>query len=234
MLFTLTTASCDLSGNGIDSAAARSTFVRCCTRTRRHRVRVRSTITADGSRLIAIPLDARQAAATTPTPGPQPIIKTLASGLGLTKSTAAFSMSALPVAITVAMIRPPQPSHGNIRFKMSTTKWCHTRVPKNGVSRSKHLLKPQPRPHQYWGLELRTSLTGAGDGAKCGAKFADTPHVIYVKVLECAQRKVESQSEILCTRKPTPGPETNFGAPTAPSKKRHGVGRSASSSSSRN
>lgn len=52
--------------------------------------------------------------------------------------------------------------------------------------------------------------------------------------LECVQRKVECQSEILCTRKPTPGPETNFGAPTAPSKKRHGIGRSASSSSSRN
>ena len=31
-------------------------------------------------------------------------------------------------------------------------------------------------------LELRTSLTKAGDGAKCGAKFADTPHVIYVEV----------------------------------------------------
>jgi len=28
------------------------------------------------------------------------------------------------------MIRPPQPSHGNILFKMSTTKWCHTCVPK--------------------------------------------------------------------------------------------------------
>jgi hypothetical protein len=37
---------------------------------------------------------------------------------------------------------------------MSTTKWCHTRVPKNGVSRSKRLLKPQPLPHQYWGLDL--------------------------------------------------------------------------------
>ena len=35
-------------------------------------------------------------------------------------------------------------------------------VPKNGVSRSKHLLKPQPLPHQHWGLELRTSLTKAG------------------------------------------------------------------------
>jgi hypothetical protein len=41
---------------------------------------------------------------------------------------------------------------------MSTTKLCHTRVPKNGVSRSKRLLKPQPLPHQHWGLELRTSL----------------------------------------------------------------------------
>mgnify|MGYP007006546901 CR=1 FL=1 len=36
-----------------------------------------------------------------------------------------------------------------------------TRIPKNGISRSKRLLKPQPLPHQYWGLELRTSLTGA-------------------------------------------------------------------------
>jgi hypothetical protein len=31
-------------------------------------------------------------------------------------------------------------------------------VPKNGVSRSKHLLKPQPESRHYWGLELRTSL----------------------------------------------------------------------------
>jgi hypothetical protein len=182
MLFTLTTAACERPGNGSNSAAARSTFVRCSTRARRHRVRVRSTITSDGSRPITIPLDARRAVATTPTPGPQPIITTLASGLGFTKSTAAFSMSALPVAITVAMIRPPQPSHGNMRFKMSTPKWCHTRVPKNGVSRSKHLLKPQPLPHHHWGLELRTSLTKAGDGAKCGAKFADTPCVIYIEV----------------------------------------------------
>ena len=57
-----------------------------------------------------------------------------------------------------------------------------THVPKNGVSRSKRLLKPPPLPHQYWGLELRTSLTKAGDGAKCGAKFADTPCVIYIEV----------------------------------------------------
>ena len=48
------------------------------------------------------------------------------------------------------------------------------RVPKNGVSRSKRLLKPHPLPHQYRAWELRTSLTEAGDGAKCGAKFADT------------------------------------------------------------
>jgi hypothetical protein len=32
------------------------------------------------------------------------------------------------------------------------------RVPKNSVLRSKHLLKPQPLPHQHWGSELRTSL----------------------------------------------------------------------------
>ena len=31
-------------------------------------------------------------------------------------------------------------------------------------------MKPGPLPHQYWGLELRTSLTKAGDGAK----FANT------------------------------------------------------------
>jgi hypothetical protein len=56
-----------------------------------------------------------------------------------------------------------------------------TRVPKNAVSRSKHLLKPQPIPHQHWVLELRTSLTKAGDGAKCGAKFADTPCITIGK-----------------------------------------------------
>ena len=55
-------------------------------------------------------------------------------------------------------------------------------VPKNDVSRSKLLLKPQALPHQYRAWELRTSLTGAGDGAKCGAKFADTPCVIYIEV----------------------------------------------------
>jgi hypothetical protein len=57
-----------------------------------------------------------------------------------------------------------------------------TRVPKNDVSRSKHLLKPRPIPNQYSAWELRTSLPKAGDGAKCGAKFADTPHVINRKV----------------------------------------------------
>ena len=57
-----------------------------------------------------------------------------------------------------------------------------THVPKNGVSRSKRVLKPPPLPHQYRAWELRTSLTKAGDGAKCGAKFADTPHVIYLEV----------------------------------------------------
>ena len=64
------------------------------------------------------------------------------------------------------------------------------RVPKNSVSRSKRLLKPQPLPHQHWVLELRTSLTKAGDGAK----FADTPCVIYIEVTgvrsgwkECAE-----------------------------------------------
>lgn len=44
-----------------------------------------------------------------------------------------------------------------------------TRVPKNGVSRSKRLLKPQPLPHQYWILELRTSLTKAGKTPDEGA-----------------------------------------------------------------
>jgi len=56
------------------------------------------------------------------------------------------------------------------------------RVPKNGVSRSKHLLKPQPTPHQHRESELRTILTKAGDGAKCGAKFADTFQNIYIEV----------------------------------------------------
>ena len=32
-------------------------------------------------------------------------------------------------------------------------------IPKNGVSRSKRVSKPQPLSHQYWGVELRTSLT---------------------------------------------------------------------------
>ena len=54
-------------------------------------------------------------------------------------------------------------------------------VPQNGLSRSKRLLKPRPLPRQYWGLELRTSLTKAGDGAKCGAKFAATLCVIISK-----------------------------------------------------
>jgi len=52
------------------------------------------------------------------------------------------------------------------------------RVPKNGVSRSKRVLKPQPIPRQHWGLELRTSLTKAGDGAKCGAILAATHRAI--------------------------------------------------------
>ena len=135
MLLTLTTPSCERSGNGIDSAAALSTLVTCSTRARRHRVRVRSVITVDGSRPITIPLVARRAAATTPTPGPQPIITTFAVDPGFNNSTAAFSMSEFPVAITVAMIRPPQPSHGNTRFKMSTTKWCHIQLKYEGHQR---------------------------------------------------------------------------------------------------
>lgn len=51
-------------------------------------------------------------------------------------------------------------------------------------TRSKRFLKPQLTSHQYWGLELRTSRTGAGDGAKCGTKFADTPHVIFIEVTQ--------------------------------------------------
>ena len=42
----------------------------------------------------------------------------------------------------------------------------HVRVPKNGDSRSKRFLEPRPLPHQYWGLEFRTSLTGAQDDAR--------------------------------------------------------------------
>ena len=38
----------------------------------------------------------------------------------------------------------------------------NSRVPKNGVSRSKRLLKHPPVPHQHWAWELRTSLTKAG------------------------------------------------------------------------
>ena len=58
------------------------------------------------------------------------------------------------------------------------------RVPKNGVWRSKRLLKHQLLPHQHWSLELRTSLTKAGDGAKCGAKFAATLRVISLEVTQ--------------------------------------------------
>ena len=65
-------------------------------------------------------------------------------------------------------------------------------VPKNCVSRSKRLLKPQPLPHQHCVLELRTSLTKAGDGAKCGAKFADTPHVIKIEVTSASEMRKET------------------------------------------
>ena len=44
-------------------------------------------------------------------------------------------------------------------------------VQKNGVWRSKHLLKPQPLPHQHWGLELRTSF-GQGVWNSTGAAQA--------------------------------------------------------------
>ena len=64
----------------------------------------------------------------------------------------------------------------------------HVRVPKNGDSRSKRFLEPRLLPHQYWGLEFRTSLTGAGDCAKCGAKVANTLCVIYIEVTgECSE-----------------------------------------------
>jgi len=66
----------------------------------------------------------------------------------------------------------------------------HVRVPKNGDSRSKRFLEPRPLPHQYWGLEFRTSLTKAGDGAKCGAKFAATPCVIKDKVTSASQMPI--------------------------------------------
>ena len=36
-----------------------------------------------------------------------------------------------------------------------------TSVPKNGVSRSKRLLKPQPLPHQHWGSYDRLNALGA-------------------------------------------------------------------------
>jgi hypothetical protein len=72
-------------------------------------------------------------------------------------------------------------------------------VPKNGVSRSKRLLKPQPLPHQYWGLELRTSLTGAGDGAKCGAKFAATPCIISKEVTSASETQQRGHSPLAAT-----------------------------------
>ena len=34
-----------------------------------------------------------------------------------------------------------------------------------------------------------------GDGAKCGAKFADTPHVIYIEVTGASQIRKEPGSE---------------------------------------
>jgi hypothetical protein len=37
-----------------------------------------------------------------------------------------------------------------------------------------------PSPSLQTLVDLVAGYTG--DGAKCGAKFADTPHVIYVKV----------------------------------------------------
>jgi len=50
------------------------------------------------------------------------------------------------------------------------------------------------------------------------------------------QTRFQHQSEIIWTRKPTPGadPDTNFGAPTAPSRNLHGSGNSSLSPSCRN
>jgi len=56
---------------------------------------------------------------------------------------------------------PPQKKPG-FQMTASFERKRLTRVPKNSVSRSKHVLKPQPQPRQHWGLELRTSLTKAG------------------------------------------------------------------------
>ena len=56
---------------------------------------------------------------------------------------------------------------------MRSKKWCFAFQTFTGLS---------PLPHQYWVLEFRTSLTKAGDGAKCRAKFADIPCVIYTEV----------------------------------------------------
>jgi hypothetical protein len=65
---------------------------------------------------------------------------------------------------------------------MSTTSPVTTHVPKNGVSRSKRFLKPLPPPqHNKW-FTISHQPHEGGDGAKCGAKFADTPCVIYIEV----------------------------------------------------
>ena len=44
------------------------------------------------------------------------------------------------------------------QIRLNQQLFTESRVPKNGVLRSKRLPKPQPLPHQHWGLEFRTTL----------------------------------------------------------------------------
>ena len=67
-------------------------------------------------------------------------------------ATESGKTTSIAVWVTNSDIRPATNTNAS---KSSDAK---LRVPKNGVSRSKRLLKPQPPPHQHWVLELRTSL----------------------------------------------------------------------------
>ncbi len=63
------------------------------------------------------------------------------------------------------------------------------------------------------GLGITHQPHGGGDGAKCGAKFADTPHVINVKVTRARQTRKETgqhlKKYISCVLAADGGPNTN-------------------------
>ena len=67
-------------------------------------------MTLDGSVATTRPWPKRSASIRAPTPGPQPITRTASVGFGSRRWIAARSISALPVAMTVDMIRPRIPS----------------------------------------------------------------------------------------------------------------------------